>query len=130
MLEGNHRRVDYSVVPSAVFTLPPLASVGLREDEAREKGLSFRVHCRQTAAWYVNRRVNEEAAGFKILIEDGSRRILGAHIPGPQSAELINLFHLFFRAGLTADTKMETILAYPNSASNPAVLMPSAVVSI
>src|SRR3546814_12454457 len=118
MLEGNHRRVDYSVVPSAVFTLPPLASVGLREDEAREKGLSFRVHCRQTAAWYVNRRVNEEAAGFKILIEDGSRRILGAHLPGPQSDALINLFALALRAGLTADELKAPIFAYPTRASN------------
>src|SRR3546814_1334047 len=53
------RRVDYSVVPSAVFTLPPLASVGLREDEAREKGLSFRVHCQQTAAWRSEEHTSE-----------------------------------------------------------------------
>src|SRR3546814_10536443 len=67
-----------------------LASVGLGEDTAREKGLEFRVNCQQTAGWYANRRVNEKAAGFKVLIERQSGRILGAHLLGPQADELIN----------------------------------------
>jgi glutathione reductase (NADPH) len=118
MLEGNHRKVDYGVVPSAVFTLPPLASVGLGEDEARQKGLNFRAHCQQTPDWYVNRRVNEDAGGFKILIEQPTERILGAHLLGPQADELINLFALAMRADLRADDLRQTVFAYPTSASN------------
>jgi glutathione reductase (NADPH) len=118
MLEGNHRTPDYAVVPSVVFTVPPLASVGLGEEAARKQGLSFRVNCQQTAQWYVNRRVNEAAAGFKILIEERSQRILGAHLLGPQADELINLFALGLRAGLTADDLRQAVFAYPTSASN------------
>jgi len=118
MLEGNHRKVDYSVVPSAVFTLPPLASVGLGEQEARDKGLTFRVHCQQTGEWYVNRRVNEEAAGFKVLIEEPTGRLLGAHLLGPGADDLINLFSLALHAGLGVDDLRETIFAYPTLASN------------
>lgn len=118
MLEGNNRKVDYSVVPSAVFTLPPLASVGLGEREAREKGLQFRVSCRQTRGWYANRRINEDAAGFKLLIEEPTERLLGAHLLGPGADELINIFALALRAGLGVDELKETLFAYPTAASN------------
>lgn len=117
MLHGNQREVDYSVVPSAVFTLPPLAMVGLGEAAAREKGLRFRVNCQSTADWYASRRVNEEASGFKILIEEDSQRILGAHLLGPQAEELINLFALAIRLGVSTDRLRETVFAYPTSAS-------------
>jgi thioredoxin reductase len=65
LLNGNHSVVDYSVVPSVVFTIPPLASVGLHEHEARERGLSFESHYEQTASWFAARRIGEPAAGFR-----------------------------------------------------------------
>src|SRR5262245_54010386 len=64
LLNGNHAVVDYSVVPSVVFTIPALASVGLQEHEARERGLSFESHHEQTASWFAARRVGESAAGL------------------------------------------------------------------
>lgn len=118
MLQGNHRKVDYAATPSVVFTLPPLASVGLGEAAARKQGLKYRVHCRQTAEWYANRRVNENTAGFKILVEEGTERLLGAHLLGPEAEELINLFALALRGGLRAGDLREAIFAYPTSASN------------
>lgn len=117
MLEGNHRTADYGAVASAVFTLPPLASVGLREDQARDKGLEFRVNCRQTADWYASRRVNEKASGHKILVEKGTGRILGAHLLGPQADELINLFALAINSGLDSDALRRVPFAYPTAAS-------------
>src|SRR3546814_4714043 len=100
-------RQIWSIRPTT--TAPPLASVGLGEDTAREKGLEFRVNCQQTAGWYANRRVNEKAAGFKVLIERQSGRILGAHLLGPQADELINVFALAMRADLTADDLREVV---------------------
>jgi pyruvate/2-oxoglutarate dehydrogenase complex dihydrolipoamide dehydrogenase (E3) component len=52
LLEGNHRKPNYDGVPSVVFTIPPLARVGLSEEEARAKGLSFRVTCDETPGWF------------------------------------------------------------------------------
>ncbi|MGH9159242.1 MAG: dihydrolipoyl dehydrogenase family protein, partial [Vicinamibacteraceae bacterium] len=52
LLEGNHRATDYSVVPSVVFTVPPLAAIGLREAEAREQGLEVVTKYQQTSGWY------------------------------------------------------------------------------
>jgi len=58
MLKGNHRKPNYSGVPTVVFTVPPLASAGLREDVAREQGLKFKVKHEDTSDWYSSRRVN------------------------------------------------------------------------
>lgn len=118
LLEGNHAKPDYTGVPSVVFTIPPLVSVGLREEDAREQGLKFRVNHQRTSDWYTNRRLNEETAGFKVLVEKGSGRILGAHLLGPHADELINLFALAIRSRLSAEDVKAAIFAYPTSASD------------
>lgn len=123
MLEGNHARLDYTGIPSVVFTLPPLASVGLREDEARKKGLNFRVTHEDTGGWYTSRRVNEDTAGFKVLVEQGSEKILGAHLLGSHAEEVINLFALAMRAGIPAKELKKTVFAYPTSASDLAYML-------
>lgn len=122
MLEGNHAKPDYTVVPSVVFTIPPLASVGLRDDQAREKGLKFRVTHKETSGWYTNHRVNEDTAGFKILVEEGSERIIGAHLLGPHSDEVVNLFALAMHSGLSTENLRKTVFAYPTAASDVAYM--------
>src|SRR3546814_19444645 len=114
-------RQIWSIRPTT--TAPPLASVGLGEDTAREKGLEFRVNCQKTAGWYANRRVNEKAAGFKVLIERQSGRILGAHLLGPQADELIKVFALPKRPAPTADDLREAVVGYPPRPSNHAHIL-------
>jgi glutathione reductase (NADPH) len=123
MLEGNHVKPDYTGVPSVVFTIPPLASVGLLEEDARQKGLTFRVNLQKTSDWYTNRRMNEDAAGFKVLVEEGSERILGAHLLGPHADEVVNLFALAIRFGLTTENLRAAIFAYPTSASDVSYML-------
>src|SRR5216683_547064 len=118
LLEGNKHRPDYRGVPSVAFTLPPVAAVGLGEAEARAAGLKLRIKSEKVPDWYTARRVAETVYGFKILIEDGSERVLGAHLVGPHADEVINLFALAIRHGLTADDLKQTILAYPTGASD------------
>ena len=118
LLKGNQRKPDYSGVPSVVFTVPPLASVGLSEQSAREQGLQVRLSHQKTASWYSSRRVGEEYSGIKVLVEDGSGRILGAHLLGPQAEEVINLFAVAIRAGLTATDLNGMMFAYPTHGSD------------
>lgn len=118
LLEGNKHRPDYRGVPSVAFTLPPIASVGMGQDEARAAGLKFRTKSERTANWYSARRVAETVYGYKTLVEDHTRRILGAHVVGPQADEIINIFALAIRNSLTADQIKQTIFAYPTSASD------------
>jgi glutathione reductase (NADPH) len=118
LLEGNKHRPDYHGVPSVAFTLPPLASVGMREDEARAAGLKFRAKSEKTENWYSARRIAETVYGYKTLVEDETGRILGAHVVGPHADEIINIFALAIRNNLTADQIKQTIFAYPTSASD------------
>lgn len=118
LLEGNQRRPDYQGVPSVVFTIPPVAAVGLQEEAARQQGLKFRVHHRKTSGWYTARRVNEDCSGYKILIEEGSERILGAHLIGPHAEEVINLFALAIRANVSAKDLKTVIWSYPTATSD------------
>jgi glutathione reductase (NADPH) len=118
LLKGNHAIHDYSVVPSVVFTIPPLSSVGLHERAARERGLRFTTHHEQTASWYSSRRIGESASGFKVLVEEGSGRVLGAHLLGPDAEEVINLFAMAMRSGMSAQTIKEMMFAYPTVASD------------
>src|SRR5262249_34180546 len=83
LLEGNRRTRTCEGIASAVFTIPPLASVGLTEDAARTAGRRFRVNHQDTAGWFNTRRVGETAAGFKVLIDEETDHVLGAHLLGP-----------------------------------------------
>lgn len=118
LLKGNHQRPNYVGVPSVVFTVPPLAAVGLSERAAREQGLKFAVKQAMTPTWYSSRRVAETHAGFKVLVEEGTERILGAHILGSEAGEVINLFALAIRSGMRATDVKHTLFAYPTSGSN------------
>ncbi len=118
MLNGKHQKPNYLGVPSVAFTIPPIASVGLSEKQARENGLKFRMQSEKASDWYTARRVAETAYGFKVLVEVGTDRILGAHLIGPHVDEVINIFALAIRKGLTADDLKTTLFAYPTGASD------------
>jgi glutathione reductase (NADPH) len=118
LLKGNHRQPNQIGVPTVVFTLPPLSSVGLREEEARKQGLKFTVKHEDTSGWYSSRRVGMKYSGFKTLVEEDSGRILGAHLLGPHAEEVINIFALAIRSGLKAEDLKTMIYAYPTSASD------------
>jgi glutathione reductase (NADPH) len=80
LLKGNHQKPNYLGIPSVVFSIPPLAAVGLSERGASEQKLKFRVKKEMTSTWYSSRRVAETYSGYKVLVEEGTDRILGAHI--------------------------------------------------
>jgi glutathione reductase (NADPH) len=118
LLYGNHSRADYAGCASCVFSLPPLAAVGLTEEAARQQGLQFDVHKADTAQWYSSRRVAEECSGYKLLLERKTGAILGAHLLGEGASEMINVFALAIRAGLRAADVRQTLFAYPTHGSN------------
>jgi len=114
----DERAVDYPPIPSVVFTLPQAAMVGLSEAGARDKGLDFETHFEKTDGWYSSMRVGARWSGFKVLVENGSGKILGAHLLGPGAEEQITLFAMAMKAGLTANQIKGLIFAYPSYASD------------
>src|SRR5262249_10239635 len=123
LLEGNLHKPNYRGVPSVAFTVPPIAAVGLGESEAREQGLKFRRNCEKASDWYTARRVAETVYGYKTLVEEGSGRILGAHLVGPHVDEVINIFALAIRHELTVDDLKMAIFAYPTGTSDVSYML-------
>ena len=118
LIKGNRLKAEYEAIPTVVFTVPALASVGLSEDAAKRKGAHFRKNYLDIGSWYSSRRVGERTAAVKVLIDEDSDRILGAHLLGPAAEETINLFVLAMRAGMTAKELKQVLFAYPTYASD------------
>jgi glutathione reductase (NADPH) len=118
LLKGNHQKPDYAGIPTVVFTTPPLVSVGLQERTAEEQGLRFTTKQESTSNWYSSRRVGERCSGYKVLVEEGTDRILGAHLLGGHADEIINLFALAIRSGLRATELKHMLFAYPTHGSD------------
>ncbi|MDQ1080595.1 NAD(P)/FAD-dependent oxidoreductase [Pseudoroseomonas cervicalis] len=123
LLEGCHTKPDYSVVPSAAFTLPPLAAVGLTEAQAKERGIDYELREGDMAGYQSVRRTGEDTAAFRLLIAPGSGAILGAHLLGPEAPDSINLFALAMRAGMGAEALSRMMTAYPTGGSNIASML-------
>ncbi|MGH9104430.1 MAG: dihydrolipoyl dehydrogenase family protein, partial [Acidimicrobiales bacterium] len=123
LLGGNTRTPNYVGIPTVVFTTPPLARVGLDEAAARAQGLRFTTHHEDTSRWYSSRRVAFAHTSFKTLVEDGTERVLGAHLLGPHAEEVVNVFALAVRKGLRARDLKDMVFAYPTGASDIAYMM-------
>lgn len=124
LIDGNNARPDYRGIPSVAFTVPPIAAVGLGERQAREQGLRFSLKLQNASDWFSARHTGEEVYGFKTIVEDQTGRILGAHLVGPHADEVINLFALAIRQGLTAQALKQTMFAYPTGASDIESMLP------
>jgi len=81
--------VDYSAVPYAVFSYPQIASVGLTEGEALNRGHDILVGSYRYANTAKGAAMVEEEAFVKVIIEEGTDRILGGHIIGPSAPILL-----------------------------------------
>lgn len=123
LLHGNSKKPHYRGIPSVVFTVPPLAAVGLTEAEACRRGLSVRIKCEDTANWFSNRQVRQQAAMFKTVVENGTDRVLGAHLLGSDAPDVINVFALAVRHGITATDLQHIIYAYPTSTSDVSYML-------
>ena len=103
---------------AAVFPIPPRAAAGLTEDAARAAGRRFRTNHQDTSGWFHTRRVGETTSGFKVLIEEGTDHILGAHLLGPHADEVINLFAVAIRLRIPAPEVQQVLFAYPTTGSD------------
>jgi glutathione reductase (NADPH) len=118
LLRGNHETPDYRVTPTVVFSIPPLAAVGLDEGAARAQGRRFTVRHEDTSEWYSSRRIGNRYSGYKVLIDEEDDRILGAHLFAPYAEEVINLFALAMRLGVPARELKRVMYAYPSSSDD------------
>jgi glutathione reductase (NADPH) len=115
-LHGDERRADYSAIPSAIFTIPPFASVGVTEDAAR-KERDIDVAAQDMSEWLVFAIAGEKPAHGKVIFEKSTGRVLGAHLFGPAADEHIHVFAMAMRYGITRQQLREMIYVYPSLGS-------------
>jgi len=103
MFERDPAPADYSVLPTAIFTEPELAAVGLTEQEARDQGIEHEVAVHDIK--YVQRAsYKEQKRGlYKIVYETGTRRVLGLHVVAPNGGDIVHGLSLALRLGGTVD---------------------------
>ena len=118
LVNGSMISPDYSSIPNAVFTVPTLASVGLTEERATAAGLKFDAKSNDMTSWRTSKTHAENAAFAKVLVEQGSNKILGAHILGHGAGEIIHLFSWAMKMGMTTKDIGEQIYVYPTFAND------------
>jgi len=118
IIKGNHKKISYPPMPTIVFTLPTMASVGYTESKAKELNYNIRVNYKEVGAWFNARRLNVKEYAFKTIINEETQTILGAHLIGPHTEETINLFAMAIKTKMKVNDIRTMIFSYPTLASD------------
>jgi dihydrolipoamide dehydrogenase len=113
LLAGQSGHVNYNVIPGVIYTSPEVAYVGKSEEQLKKEGISYKIG---KFPFLANSRakVNNETEGFvKILAESKSDRVLGVHIIGPHSGDMIAEMALAMEFGASAEDIARTCHAHP-----------------
>lgn len=119
---GIPRVIDYSAIPSAVFSQPPIASVGLTEREAREQYGEVRVYTSDFRPMKNIFSPHAERGLYKMIVEPASQKVLGIHMIGPESPEILQAAAVAVKAGLTKQAFDDTVALHPSMAEELVLL--------
>ncbi len=107
------RKPDYSTIPSAVYSIPTLAMVGLSEAQAKAQGRNIDVKVNHPENWLSGRTYAEQVAFAKLVVEADSGKLLGAHLLGHGAPESIHFLALAMQTGVAAKELESFVYAYP-----------------
>lgn len=113
---GNPRTVDYDCIPSAVFSQPPIAAVGLTEGQARNKYGSVKVYSADFRPMKNVLAGRNERSLYKMIVDEASDKVLGLHMIGPDSPEILQAAAIAVKAGLTKADFDATMALHPTMA--------------
>ena len=113
---GRPRQVTHANIPSAVFTQPPIASVGMTEDEARSRCGEITVFTSRFNAMKNTISGRSEKTFMKLIVETASDRVVGAHMLGPDAGEIMQGIGVAIIAGATKADFDATIGIHPTAA--------------
>ena len=114
MFSDSAPEADYANLPTAIFTDPELAGIGLTEDEARESGLEFDVVKHPLAKVTRAQYTDSKRGLYKVLFESGSRRIVGVHVVNRAASEIVQGLALPLKLGATVDDLAGVHHVYPS----------------
>ncbi len=101
-ITGHPAEIDYRIVPSCVFSIPEVATVGLKEKEARDKGLDVKVAKFPFTANGRAMAMGEAEGIVKVVAQAGDGKLLGVHILGPRATDLIHEASIALKTGAKA----------------------------
>jgi glutathione reductase (NADPH) len=119
---NNPRTVNYECIPTAVFSNPPIASVGVTEAEARAQYDDVKVYKSDFRAMKNVLADRNERALYKMVVSGPEERVVGLHLIGPDSGEILQAAAIAVKAGLTKQDFDDTVALHP-SMSEELVLM-------
>ncbi len=113
---NNPRTVKYEFIPTAVFSNPPIASVGMTEAEARKKYDDVRVYKSDFRAMKNVLADRNERALYKMIVAGAEEKVVGLHLIGPDSGEIMQAAAIAVKAGLTKQDFDDTVALHPSMA--------------
>ena len=113
---NNPRTIDYDCIPTAVFSNPPIASVGLTEEEARTKLSDVKVYRSDFRAMKNVLAGRNERALYKMIVDGATDKVVGLHLIGPDSGEILQAAAIAVKAGLTKQAFDDTVALHPSMA--------------
>ena len=113
---NNERLADHDNVPSAVFSQPPVGSVGLSEEQAREKFNNVDTYSSEFRTLKHSITDNTERTLMKLIVDADSDKVVGAHMVGPDAAEIMQGIAIAVKAGATKADFNSTVGIHPSSA--------------
>ena len=116
VFNDNPLAVDHSIIPTAVFSQPSIGTVGLGEEAAREAGHEIDVYAASFRPMKNTLSGNPEKTLMKLIVDKADDKVLGLHIVGPDSGEMIQAFGVAFTMGATKAQFDATIAVHPTAA--------------
>ena len=111
-----YRKVDYRLIPTAVFSLPNIGTVGLSEEQAKEEGYSVTVFESRFRPMKLTMTESQERTLMKLVVDSATDRVLGCHMVGPDAGEIVQGLAVALKAGATKQLFDETIGVHPTAA--------------
>jgi glutathione reductase (NADPH) len=111
-----YRAVDYQLIPTAVFSLPNIATVGLSEEQAVEEGHSIKVFESRFRPMQLSFSASQQKTLMKLVVDADSDRMLGCHMVGPDAGEIIQGIAVAMKAGATKQHFDDTMGIHPTAA--------------
>jgi glutathione reductase (NADPH) len=113
---GSPRTISYDHVPSAVFSQPPIASVGLTEEEARTEHGKVKVYSSDFRPMKNIFSPSAERGLYRMVVDEESGKVVGLHMIGPESPEILQAAAIAIKAGLTKEDFDATVALHPSMA--------------
>jgi glutathione reductase (NADPH) len=113
---NNPRTIDYASIPTAVFSNPPISGVGLTEEEARAQLEDVKIYKSDFRAMKNVLAGRNERSLYKMVVDGATDKVVGLHLIGPDSAEILQAAAIAVKAGLTKQDFDDTVALHPSMA--------------